>query len=116
MTVLRDSKGLTVATHLGYPMDSPDITVTPLNEALTLVTMERLNNIDDAIASAVLDSMAVEVSGLKVDYKQHLATLKSEGSRLLAQLGYFVNRPVYYDRFAGKYPFQAASFLVKSYW
>jgi len=116
MTVLRDSKQQSVATQLGYPMDSPDIPVTPQNEALVLATMTRLNQVDDAIASAVLDSMAVEVSGLKVDYKQHLATLKAEGSILIAQLGYFVNRPVYYDRFAGKYPFQAARFLVKSYW
>lgn len=77
-----------------------------------------LTAIDNALATAPLDSMAVKVDKLEVSYSQHLVLLKKEASRMLQEISILTLVPLYYDRYTQKMPtVTRASFLnVVSYW
>lgn len=114
-----DSLGNSISVQLGYQDDLLEPAIGLSRENLVLSLMEQLNTLDTAIAEATLDSMAVSVGDLKVDYQGHLKTLKRQGSDLLKTLSNLVGIPVYYDRFLGKQVYQvipSSPYSVQSYW
>jgi len=86
---------MTIALQLGYP-DNRLMTVGTIPVALAAL--------DAAISSAVIDSVAVKVGDLSLDYTNHLEQLKREGSRQLQLLSAQMDVPVYFDRYMSEFP------------
>lgn len=103
--------GATSNIHLNtFVEDHPDLEV-PLLEII-----DALTTIDDQLTSARDDSMAEKVGELEVNYAQHVAHLKSEGSRLLRQLEALTEVPLRFDKYRGNTPRGSTSTSVISYW
>lgn len=104
---------MTISSQLGYPTDDlePVLETTRALQANSLMT--QLAAIDAALSVSTLDSMAVEVGDLKVNYTRNIQLMKLEGSRLLKQLANLSGLPVLYDRFL---PPQPNPWSVQSYW
>lgn len=93
---------MTIQMQLGYTSSlSLEPVLDTMRTAKANDILLQLQAIDQAIAAATLDSMAVEVGSLKVDYARHLSLLKTEGSRLLKDLANVSGLSVAYDRFSG---------------
>lgn len=68
----------------------------PANEALGDV-----GGIDAQLKSARSDSMAKGVGSLRLSYPQHVAHLKSEGTRLLSELSMLLGVRLLYNKYSG---------------
>jgi hypothetical protein len=66
-----------------------------------LAILGQLDEIDGALHQAALDSMAVKVDTLTLDYGGHGATLRNRGSELLRELSRLSGIPVVADRYTG---------------
>lgn len=86
-----------------------------VSQITTLI--ETLTEIDEQLNSARSDSMAIAVGELKLDYRQHISHLKSEGSRLLRQLSALTEVAIKFDKYRGISPSSSASSIsAVSYW
>lgn len=74
------------------------------NSAITSIqsNLDDLTAIDNLIRSARQDSMALEVGGVKVDYRQHLCLLRRDGSDLLKSLSALTSVPILHNRYQGQ--------------
>lgn len=109
---------MTISLQLGYTNEDLEPTLTGVRLAKANDLIAQLNAIDAALASATLDSMAVQVDKLTVDYARHLALLKLEGSRILKELSNISGIPVVYDRYYGSAETVTKSrvYSFQSYW
>lgn len=110
---------MSISLQLGYPDDSvePSLDIVRAAKANEIIT--QLVAIDQALASARLDSMAIQVDKLTVDYTKHIALLKAEGSRLLKELANVTGLVVVYDRYYGSARETVAKrspYMFQSYW
>lgn len=88
--------------------------------------MENINAVENALNSAVLDSMALQVGDLKVDYSAHISQLKNQGTILLIQLSKLTGLPIAFDKFqlsagntggnGGNGSVYGQSLVIQSYW
>lgn len=86
--------------------------VTPSMEII-----DQLQTIDEQLTQARADSMAEKIDGLQVNYQDHVAHLRSEGSRLLRQLSALLDYPLHFDKYSGRYTAQPqSSASITSYW
>lgn len=107
-----------ILIHLGYSEPDTYLSGSILNLPSAVSSRvdsvcTKLDAVDAALSAGVLDSMATRVDKLEVNYAQHLALLKSEGSRLIKELSALVMIPVTYDRFRNS---SSTSTSVRSYW
>ena len=104
--------------QLGYNDSKLEPTLDEARTAKANALCSQLEAIDTALASAVLDSMAMAVGELKVDYAKHIALLKLEGSRLLKELSNVSGLPIAYDRYYGRVNSATprSVYMFQSYW
>lgn len=108
---------MTISLQLGYTNEDIEPTLSDARLAKANDLIAQLNAIDTALASATLDSMAVAVGELKVDYARHIALLKLEGSRLLKELSNISGIPIVYDRYYGSTAVvKSQPYSFQSYW
>lgn len=110
---------MSISLQLGYPDGSVEPSLDTARAAKANEIITQLVAIDLALASARLDSMAVQVDKLAVDYVQHMALLKAEGSRLLKELSNVSGLAVVYDRYYGISEVAAkklSPYMFQSYW
>ena len=79
-----------------------------LDRALAL--LDELSAIDAQLAAARSDSMAKAVGQLSLSYSQHVAHLKSEGTRSLHELSSILGVGVAYNKYS------SSSISSRSYW
>ncbi|MFB2876840.1 hypothetical protein [Floridanema aerugineum] len=123
---MQDSAGKTISYHLGYLDDNLEPTVSASRQPLVLNIMENINAVENALNSAVLDSMALQVGDLKVDYATHISQLKNQGTMLLIQLSQLTGLPIAFDKFqlsagntggnGGNGSVYGQSLVIQSYW
>lgn len=107
-----------ILIHLGYSESDPYLEDSIFNLPVAVSARvdsvcTKLDSVDAALSAGVLDSMATRVDKLEVNYAQHLALLKGEGSRLIKELSTLVMIPVAYDRFRNS---GSANTSIRSYW
>lgn len=107
-----------ILIHLGYSEPEVFLVASILNlpgavSARVDRVCTKLDAVDAALSAGVLDSMATRVDKLEVNYVQHLALLKSEGSRLIKELSALVMIPMAYDRFRSS---SSTATTIRSYW
>lgn len=109
---------MTISLQLGYTNEDLEPTLPDARLAKAKDLMAQLNAIDTALASATLDSMAVQVDKLTVDFAKHIALLKLEGSRLLKELANVSGLPIVYDRYYGSVETvtKRSVYFFQSYW
>jgi hypothetical protein len=107
----------TLKLVLGYA-SVPNLLTTQLADARSQVTLDyalslvdQLAAIDTKLSEATADSMAVGVGKLSLSYRQHVAHLKSEGNRLLLELGTVLGIQVFYNKYRS-----STSLATRSYW
>ncbi len=64
--------------------------------------LQDLQEIDEMLKNALRDSMAVEVGELTVNYGNHIAQLKNEGSTKLRELSVITGIPLLFDKYSGR--------------
>ena len=103
-----------IRVQLGFNEDLPDPDLpTAVAERVDSVLVQ-LDAVDDALSTAVLDSMAVKVGDLEVNYSQHIAELEHRGTRLLRHLSALTGLPIAYDRFSRYYQRRGAIYSIYS--
>lgn len=110
---------MSISLQLGYPDDSVEPSLDTARVAKANEIISQLEAIDLALASARLDSMAIQVDKLTVDYAKHIALLKAEGSRLLKELSNLSGLPLVYDRYYGssrETVIKRSPYMFQSYW
>lgn len=85
--------------YLGYSDNLAEPLLSPERMLRANSLMSQLDAIDSALTDARLMSDTVEVDKVKMNYVNHLAILKSEGSRLLQELSRLVGLPITYDKY-----------------
>jgi hypothetical protein len=87
------------------------------DKALLNDIYDKLVIIDNAIDQNALDSMALAIGDIKVDYNRNMAILKAEGSRYLQQLSQLAGVPIDYDKYLGRSPgkFSKTPLVVRNY-
>lgn len=73
--------------------------------------LDEMTEIDRQLKAARADSMAKGVGRMRLSYSQHVAHLKSEGSRLLQELGQMLGIEILYNKYS-----KGQSSYTKSYW
>lgn len=119
-----------VVLTLGYSSISKVVELSQLNETYSQVTIDQVllllddltrpanattgdqGGIDAKLKAATADSMAVGVGQLNLNYPQHIAHLKSEGSRSLRELSNILGVSVAYNKYAGG----SSTASMRSYW
>lgn len=111
----------TIRVQLGYNDDAPD-PVLPLavQDRVTAILSE-LAAIDEALKAGTLDSMALSVGELKVDYSRHIAQLERRGTQLLRELSFLSGLAIAFDRFSKSLSTSVTTvgsspFSIQSYW
>jgi GTP:adenosylcobinamide-phosphate guanylyltransferase len=101
---------------LGYA-SSPNLLTTELDEDREQVFIDKaiailadLASIDQQLIDARSDSMAKNVGSLRLSYTQHVAHLKSEGTRALTELSNVLGISIVHNKYRG------ASVSTVSYW
>lgn len=109
---------MSILLQLGYNNETSEPVLTGARLAKANNLIVQLDAIDSALAAARLDSMAVQVDKLTVDYTKHMALLKAEGSRLLKELSNLVGLAISYDRFygSGSTTVKRSAYTFQSYW
>lgn len=91
-----------VHTYLGQP----DTLVLPLLSVERQTDVDRLlaelADLDELLAAALRDSMAVKVGELTVDYARHITQLRQEGSGKLRLLSILSGVPLLFDKYTGR--------------
>ncbi|MFN6460556.1 MAG: hypothetical protein RMZ41_001745 [Nostoc sp. DedVER02] len=77
---------------------SDDYTVTIVDRALTI--LDELVSIDGLLKESLETSFVKESRGSKLSYSSHVAHLKSEGTRLLNELGQLLRVGVNYNKYS----------------
>lgn len=102
---------------LGYT-SIPHVLTNELNEqrstyviSKAIALMAELETIDTQLTAARADSMARGVGQLRLSYAQHVAHLKSEGSRILKELAQKLGIEILFNKYT-----QGQSPSTKSYW
>ncbi len=75
-----------------------DYTDTIIDRALTI--LDELVNIDNLLKESLGTSFVLESRGSKLNYRSHVAHLKSEGTRLLNELGQVLIVGVNFDKYS----------------
>ena len=112
MPTLTESEQNTVKILLGYSAE-PNILTTELSEphsaekiALIQSIIAELTDpttgIDGQLKAARTDSMAMAVGNLRLSYSQHVAHLKSEGTRYLQELSNVLGVPILFNKYRTK--------------
>ena len=108
MAALTQSQKDQIEMILGYA-SAPNILTTELdddyNDAVSdrvAAILTQLATIDTQLQDARTDSMAMAVGNLKLSYSQHVAHLKSEGSRHLKELSNLVGVAIVFDKYKQK--------------
>lgn len=108
MALLTDLQKDQVKLALGYA-SMPNLLGTELNREYSDPTSDRviavlteLADIDTKLSDARADSMAVGVGKLTLSYSQHVAHLKSEGTRSLRELSSLVGVQIVFDKYKSK--------------
>ncbi|MEH1957672.1 hypothetical protein [Nostoc sp.] len=83
---------------------------TVIDRALTI--LDELVGIDDLLKESLETSFVKESRGSKLSYSSHVAHLKSEGTRLLNELGQLLRVGVNYN----KYSFNSKRTSTVAYW
>jgi hypothetical protein len=116
-TLTQDQVDQIVLT-LGYSSVSKVCELAQLSEPYSQVTIDRVDALllglaalDQKLVDATADSMAVGVGQLNLNYAQHVAHLKSEGSRSLRELSQILGVRLAYNKYAG-----ASTISIRSYW
>lgn len=89
---------------------SDDYSGTIIDRALTI--LDELVSIDNLLKESLETSFVKESRGSKLSYSSHVAHLKSEGTRLLAELGQLLRVGVNYN----KYSSNSKRTLTYYYW
>lgn len=70
-------------------------------ETRLLLLLSQLGEVDTAIHQAALDSMAVKVDTMTLDYAQQMSLLKQQGSNILQELSRLSGVDLVADRYLG---------------
>lgn len=102
-TELQEDRSQEVIDHVLQLLDE---LTRPANESIG-----DQGGIDAKLSAATGDSMARQVGSLRLNYSQHTAHLKSEGTRLLNELAAVLGVRMVYNKYGG-----GASASKRSYW
>lgn len=93
---------VTIYNHLGY-LEAPSTVPSTVPVPLTAIA-NKLDSLDTQLETAIIDSMAVKVGELTIDYNQHINHLRTQGTRWLKQLSHLAAIPIAYDKYTAKVP------------